>query len=780
MINLMKKFVFNIFSLLILVLGLSIGQIGINLNLDNDENSFKTYDNNQSDIDQLLVGLNQSFYVDPNTKTLYQNDYDLTLLASPDNSNNWVEKDLNSNLFMQDFSYNIDTITYDLNFELDTKNNWNTNFYLRADDYLFITYFTSKSDYDYLYFKLPEEISTVEIADFGYVNNQFIVLFANGDFTLGESFFEYDQDNSLYSDFKYLNAGKMIDLVMTDTYLFALSDQGAIYQYGVDIFNVLSFESNLDQPLIVYSYDQNLDQGYYYTYKSNRNQAQNISLINGYALELSIEVDSNSSSDNNLIIKTDRNFYQIYYYRNYFITVDQFFNEDNYNVNSYSIKENHFNDSKLYAINTLNPDNYLYITSINDFSEISLQIIDFNLLTDIKNTSIDGYSSPIYQKEIINFAETESPDVYLIKTNDDLEYLIKLIIEDQNIIYYEVTTYNWIDKLEESNFSGKIRLVSQNQTSVEFEVVDTKINSDRSLEDANFAIKINNVLVDDSYYTLKFEGIYYDQNNTLSYHFKVNFGLASSNSLIYFDQVEMYNQSNQLISKNTNYMSYTEMQSAIIKQNNSFEIIENSQDDSDTSFYFTISFLVTGDYNFANDDVVSLNALEDVNGVTKNVNLDTTYVKSIQNVDSQTPFGEVNKTYEYEVNNLDEEAVYSNFNLIVSQPNVIGDVQTETFALNTSAQFISGGNSAFPITAYILLVVFILLFVVIFAFYYLNYVYNKKSAEKIEYTFENWNNLSDLEINKNDKTIKTEEYNPGTIHRKNDHDQDIKQKNNKN
>lgn len=763
----MKKFIFNIFSLIILLLGIFASGSNTNFYSQNNNNYFKKYNNNQTDINQLLIGLDQSFYFDPINKIVYENNYDLTLQTSSDNSNNWVEKEINQEFYsLKKINKNASSITYDVAFEMNAWNNWNTSFYLQMDDNLFITYFTDYSYYDYSYFVLPQEVNGTEIVDFGYINNQFIILFSNGDIIYNQILYQYDQDNNLYLDFSYLNAGKMIDFAMTDNYLFATTDQGAIYQYGTDIFDINKDQDILDQPLIIYSYD--IDQSYYYLYNSSNatednilGQSKNVSPINGPALKIYLESSNGTSDHNHLIIQTDRNFYQIYYFQNYLFTFDKFFADDNYDVSFYSIKENHFNTTDVYVTNTLNPDNNLYITNIDDFSESSLEVIDFNLLTEIEETSIEGYTSPIYQKEIINFAETELPDVYLVTTNDNLQYLIKLIITDGKITYYQVTTYNWIDKMEDTNFSGKGEIVTQNPNSLEFKLNDIKINTDRSLNEMDLELEINNVLITNSSYDLNFEGINKNENDNLSYYFEINLSSESSNSLIEFNNISIYSQNNQIIEQDVNYMTYTTMSSPVIKQNDNFEIIENDEDDTDTSFYFTVSFLTTGDYNFESDEIMTLNATEQIDDKSREVSLDATYVKLIEGT-----FSSLNQTYEYEVQNLDEEAIYNNFSLTISQPNVIGLEQTESFEVDTTASFIAGNISSFPIFAYVLLLVFLLLFIAILAFYYLNYVYNKRSAEKIEYTFENWDNLSDSEISKIDKTIKTEEYSPKTIHKK--------------
>lgn len=782
----MKKFVFNIFSLIILVLGIFASGSNANFYSQNNDNYFEKYNNNQTNIDQLLVGLNQSFYFDPINKIVYENDYDLTLQISSDNSNNWVAKEIDRQFYsLQKMNKNASSITYDVNFEMNSWNNWNTTFYLQADDNLFITYLTDYNYYDYSYFVLPSEVIGTEIVDFGYLNNQFIILFSNGDIIYNQILYQYDQDNNLYQDFGYLNAGKMINFAMTDNYLFATTDQGAIYQYGTDIFDVNKDQDILDQPLIIYSYAYDIDQSYYYLYNSLIStednilgQSKNISPISGPALKIYLERSNGTSDHNHLIIQTDRNFYQIYYFQNYLFTFDKFFTDNNYDVSSYSIKENHFNTTDIYITNTLNYDNNLYITNIDDFSEISLKIIDFNLLTEIEETSIDGYTSPIYQKEIINFAETELPDVYLVTTNDNLQYLIKLIVTDGEITYYQVTTYNWIDKVEDINFSGKGEIVTQNPNSLEFKLNNIKMNTDRSLNEIDLEVEINNVLITNSSYDLNFKGINNNENDILSYYFEIDLSNESSNSLIKFSNVGMYNQNNQLIEQNVNYMTYTTMSPPVMKQNDNFEIIQNEEDDTDTSFYFIVSFLTTGDYNFESDEIMTLNATELIDNETKEVSLDTTYVKLIEGTASS-----LSQTYEYEVQNLDEEAIYNNFSLTVSQPNVIGVEQAESFAIDTTATFISGNISSFPVFAYVLLLVFLLLFIAILAFYYLNYVYNKRSAEKIEYTFENWDNLSDSEISKIDKTIKTEEYSPKTIHKKitkNQYKNSNQQKNKKN
>lgn len=765
----MKKFTFNIFSLIILVLGVFASGNSLNHYSQKNNDSFQKYNNNQTNIDQLLVGLNQSFYFDPTNKVIYENDYDLTLQTSPDNSNNWVEKDINQDLsLLKEINQSAYTISYDADFEMNSWNNWNTNFYLRADDILFIAYVTDYSYYDYDYFTLPTEVSGVSITDFGYINNQFVILLENGDIVYNEVLYQYDQDNNLYPDFSYLNAGKINDFTMSDNYLFATTDQGAIYQYGTDIFDVNKNEDVLDQPLIVYSYDQELDQSYYYLYDSTNGtednllgQSKNLSSTNGPALKIYLERYNGTSDHNHLIIQTDRNFYQLYYFQTYLFTIDKFFSNDNYDLSAYTIKENHFNTADIYATNTLNPDNNLYIANTDDFSESSLKVIDFNLLTEMEETSIDGYTSPIYQKEITNFAETELPDVYLITTNDSLQYLIKLIITDGEITYYQVTTYNWIEKVENTDFSGKGEIVSQTPDSLEFKFNNLKINTDRSLEEIDLGIEINNVLIDDSAYDLNFEGINNDPNDQLSYYFEVDLSNESSNSLIEFNNINLYSQKDQLNEQDLNYITYTTMRSPVIKEDDNFEIIENTEDDTNTSFYFTVSFLTTGDYNLKSDDIMTLNASEQIDDQIKEVSLDTTYVKLIE-----SKADDVNQTYEYKVEKLDEDAIYNNFNLQISQPNVIGVAQTESFSVDTTSSFIAGGGSVFPVIAYVLLLVFVLLFIVIIAFYYLNYVYNKRSAEKIEYTFENWDNLSDVEMNKIDKTIKTEEYAPKTIHKK--------------
>jgi hypothetical protein len=84
----MKKFIFNIFSLIILTSGLLFGSFKIDINNKTADFKFPKYQNNQTDINQLIVGLDQSFYFDLENKIIYQNNYDLTLQVSPDNSEN--------------------------------------------------------------------------------------------------------------------------------------------------------------------------------------------------------------------------------------------------------------------------------------------------------------------------------------------------------------------------------------------------------------------------------------------------------------------------------------------------------------------------------------------------------------------------------------------------------------------------------------------------------------------------------------------------------------------
>ncbi|BDV02956.1 hypothetical protein [Candidatus Hepatoplasma crinochetorum] len=767
----MKKFIFNIFSLIILTSGLLFGSFKIDINNKTADFKFPKYQNNQTDINQLIVGLDQSFYFDLENKIIYQNNYDLTLQVSPDNSENWIEKEINNNLFLQgkEIFKNAMEITYDLNFQQNSWNNWNTNFYFRDDSNLLIGYFTDYYSYDYLYFEIPEEVNLEEIIDFGYINNQFIILFANGDLLLDQTLYQYDQDSNSYFDFTYLNQGKIIDFTMTDNYLFAVTDQGAVYQYGKDIFDFDKNQDSLLSPILIYSYDSDLDKSYYYTYEKNQgitSQIKNDSPIEGPVLSLYLEATNGTSDYNHLIFKTDRNFYQIYYYQNYLLTIDIFFKVDNYNLSYYEIKENHFNNSDIYAINTDNQDNnYLYKSDVNDFTENNLKIINFNLLTETEETSIDGYTSPIYNKEIINFEETEVSNVYLVKTNDELEYLVKLIIDDNGeIIYYQVSTYNWIHKINETVYAGKSQLITQTTEKLEFKISDVKINSDRSLNEINLNLKVNNVTFDDSYYKLSFEGVETDQNGIISYYFKINLKPNNSNSLIYLNYLNIYDINNELVTKDIDYQTYTLMRNPILATNNNFKIIENDEDETDTSFYFDLYFFANGDFDLENDQVVKLNAIETSNGESKDVVLDAIYVQNLNNNQNNSSLSEINEIYQYKVENLDENAEYSDFMLTVTEKNVVGEVQTENLTLSAVPPFISG-STKFPIFAYVLLIAFILLFIAILTFYYLNYVYNKKTAEKIEYTFENWDTLSQEDIIKNDKTIKTSEYQPKTTHK---------------
>lgn len=766
----MKKFILNIFSLIILASGLLFGSFKIDINNKVNDFKFPKYQNNQTDINQLIVGLNQSFYFDLENKIIYQNNYDLTLETSPDNSENWVEKEINNNLFLKatEAIDDASTVTYDLNFQQNAWNDWNTNFYFRSDNNLLISYLTGYNSYYYDYFELPEEVSSEEIIDFGYINNQFIIVFANGDLLLDQSLYQYNQDSNSYFDFSYLNQGKIIDFTMTDNYLFAVTDQGAIYQYGKDIFDFDKSQDNLLSPILIYSYDSDLDKSYYYTYEKiqgSTSQIKNDSPIKGPILSLYLEATTGTSDYNHLIFKTDRNFYQLYYYQNYLLTIDIFFKNDNYNLSSFEIRENHFNNSDIYAINANDQDNnYLYKSNIDDFTENSLKIINFDLLTEIEGTSIDGYTSPIYNKEIINFEETEVSNVYLIKTNDNLEYLVKLIIDDNGeILYYQVSTYNWIYHIDETVYKGKSELVTQTTEKLEFKISDVKINSDRSLNEINLNLKVNNVTLDDSYYKLSFEGVETDQNGIVSYYFKINLKPDNSNSLVYLNYLNIYDINNELVTKDVDYQTYTLMQNPILAINNNFKITENDEDETDTSFYFYVSFLIDGDFDLRSDQVVKLNAIETSNGESKDVVLDTIYVQSL-NTNQDDSLLAISDTYEYKVENLDENAEYSDFTLTVTEKNVVGEVQTENLTLSAVAPFISG-SAKFPIFAYVLLIAFILLFIAILTFYYLNYIYNKKTAEKIEYTFENWDTLSQEDIIKNDKTIKTSEYQPKTTHK---------------
>jgi hypothetical protein len=178
------------------------------------------------------------------------------------------------------------------------------------------------------------------------------------------------------------------------------------------------------------------------------------------------------------------------------------------------------------------------------------------------------------------------------------------------------------------------------------------------------------------------------------------------------------------------------MRNPILATNNNFKIIENDEDETDTSFYFDLYFFANGDFDLENDQVVKLNAIETSNGESKDVVLDAIYVQNLNNNQNNSSLSEINEIYQYKVENLDENAEYSDFMLTVTEKNVVGEVQTENLTLSAVPPFISG-STKFPIFAYVLLIAFILLFIAILTFYYLNYVYNKKTAEKIEYTFEN-------------------------------------------